>query len=84
MLFMHLDSTLGHEAQVIIARMDNIFIKLVDLMLVFSVLYHGAYGLFGIFQDYLPSRRARVGCGVGLAVVMSIFALIGIKLTILI
>lgn len=84
MLFMHLDSTLGHEAQVIIARMDNIFIKLVDLMLVFSVLYHGAYGLFGIFQDYLPSRRARVGCGAGLAVVMSIFALIGIKLTILI
>jgi succinate dehydrogenase / fumarate reductase cytochrome b subunit len=84
MLFMHLDFTLGHDAQVVVARMDNVFIKLVDLMLVFSVLYHGAFGLFGIFQDYLPSRRARVGCGVVLVVVMSIFAFMGIKLTILI
>jgi succinate dehydrogenase / fumarate reductase cytochrome b subunit len=84
MLFMHLDPALGHDAQVVIARMDNVFIKLVDLLLVFSVLYHGAYGLLGICQDYIPSRRTRIGCVAGLTVLMSIFALMGIKLVILI
>jgi len=84
MLFMHLDPALGRDAQVIISRMDNGFIKLVDLLLVCGVLYHGGYGLLGIFRDYLPTRNIQLCCAAGVVVVMACFAWIGIKLVILI
>ena len=84
MLFMHLDPAVGRDAQVIISRMDNDFIKLVDLLLVCGVLYHGAYGLLGIFREYLPSRNMQLCSAVGVVAVMACFALIGVKLIILI
>ena len=84
MLFMHLDPALGRDAQVIITRMDNIFIKLIDLVLVISVLYHGAYGLIGICRDYLPSRRTQVVCTAFIVFVTGFFAWMGVKLTVLI
>jgi succinate dehydrogenase hydrophobic membrane anchor protein len=59
MLFMHLDPALGRDAQVIIARMNNGFIKLVDLLLLIGVMFHAAYGVRGICLDYLASPRAR-------------------------
>lgn len=59
MVFMHLDPAIGHNAEVIIARMDNIFIKIVDLLLVISVIYHGGYGLLSICRDYLQSKSIR-------------------------
>jgi succinate dehydrogenase hydrophobic membrane anchor protein/succinate dehydrogenase cytochrome b556 subunit len=72
MLFMHLDPALGRDAQVIIARMSNPFIKLVDLLLLIGVMFHGAYGVRGICLDYLSSPRARTVC-TGVIVLVSLF-----------
>jgi len=79
MLFMHLNPAMGHDAQIIIARMDNLFIKLVDFALVTCVLYHGAYGLYAIGQDYIVSPKAKIGLAVLLGCVSLIFAWMGLK-----
>jgi len=84
MLFMHLDPAVGRDAHLIINRMDNIFIKCIDLVLVISVLYHSAYGLIAISKDYLSSGRVQTTCMAGVVFIMIIFAWIGIKLTIFI
>ena len=80
MLFMHLDPAVGRDAQIIIERMGNSFIKLVDVLLVISVLYHGAYGVLGIVHDYLPSRRLQAGCTLGVIGFMAVFAWMGVRL----
>lgn len=84
MLFMHLNPAMGHDAQIIIARMGNLFIKLVDFALVVGVLYHGAYGLYSIGQDYIVSPKAKAGMVVFLGGVTMVFAWIGLKLIVLI
>jgi succinate dehydrogenase / fumarate reductase cytochrome b subunit len=84
MLFMHLDPVIGRDAHVIIARMDNIFIKLVDLILVICVLYHGAYGLIVICKDYIPSQRIQAVCTASIVFIMGFFAWLGVKLIVLI
>ncbi len=84
MLFMHLDPAIGRDAHIIIARMDNIFIKLIDLMLVISVLYHSAYGIIAISRDYISSQRVQAVFKVSIVFIMAIFAWMGTKLTVLI
>ncbi len=79
MLYMHLDPITGRDAQVIIARMSSSFIKLVDFMLVCSVLYHGAYGLLGICRDYLSSRRLQVISTFSITILMAVFAWLGVN-----
>ena len=56
LLFMHLEPAVGHEAGIVIARMQIGFIKFIDLTLVIGVLYHAGYGLTAIIRDYLSSR----------------------------
>lgn len=80
MLFMHLNPAMGHDAQVIIARLGNPFIKFIDMLLVTAVLYHGSYGLFSIGQDYIRSAGARTGLLVGVTVAALGFAWTGLKL----
>ena len=86
MLFMHLNPTVAHEAQTVISRMDNYFIKLVDLALVISVFYHSGYGLVGICRDYLSlsSQLVKDGSTAVIAAIMALFAWIGLKLIIFI
>jgi len=84
MLFMHLDPSVGRDAQVILARMDSNVIKLIDLFLLFGVLYHGAYGVHGICRDYLSSRKLQLITMGAIVSVMAAFAWIGITLTILV
>lgn len=84
MLFMHINPGMGHDAQIIIARMGNLFIKLVDIALVICVLYHGAYGIYAIGRDYFASLRAKIGMGVLLICVTLVFAWVGLKLIVLI
>jgi succinate dehydrogenase / fumarate reductase cytochrome b subunit len=84
LLFMHLQPATGHQADVIIARMQHVFIKLVDLLLVTSALYHAGYGLISIIKDYI---RPGIGQNIlSLLVIfnMVIFCWIGIKLIVLI
>ena len=80
MLFMHLNPAMGHEAQIIIERMGNLFIKLIDMLLVTAVLYHGSYGLYAIGQDYLKSAGAKTGLLVIVTVTALGFAWAGLKL----
>ncbi len=82
MLFMHLNLSAGHEASVVVARMQSSFIKLVDIGLVISVLFHGGYGLVSIARDYISSRSLRNVITLAVSVVMAVFAWVGIKLTI--
>jgi len=82
MLFMHLNPSVGRDAEMIIGRMRNPLMKLVDLTLVLSVFYHGAYGLFSICQDYMPAGRMRIACGALIMGVMAWLSWVGIRLTI--
>lgn len=80
MLFMHLNPMIGHNSAAVVARMGNVFIKTVDLLLIISVYYHGGYGLLSICRDYIQSGRFQYGLSVLIGVVMVIFAWIGVKL----
>lgn len=82
MIFMHLDPTIGRDVQVITERMNNLFIKCIDVGLVTSALYHSCYGLIGICLDYISDRKARLICSVAIILVTTVFAIIGINLTI--
>lgn len=82
MLFMHLNLSAGHEASVVVARMQNAFIKMIDIGLVLSVLFHGGYGLVSIAGDYISSKSLNHLITLVVSVVMVVFAWVGIKLTI--
>jgi succinate dehydrogenase hydrophobic membrane anchor protein len=81
LLFMHLQPTIGHEANVVIARMQSKFIKLVDLTLVIAVLYHAGYGLMSISKDYLKTRLLQNSLTILIFLMMAAFGWIGIRLT---
>jgi succinate dehydrogenase / fumarate reductase cytochrome b subunit len=81
-LFMHLNPAVGKDSVVIIARMQNYFVKAVDLAMVLAVVYHGGYGLFSLGKDYIVSRSLQILTTVLVAVVMVLFAWIGLKVII--
>jgi len=81
LLFMHLQPAVGHEAGIVIARMQNGFIKFIDLTLVIGVLYHAGYGLTAIIRDYLRSRLLQTGLACLIFLMMVVFAWISIRLT---
>jgi succinate dehydrogenase cytochrome b556 subunit len=84
MLFMHLNINTGHDAGVVIARMQNTFIKVVDIGLVGGVLFHSGYGLLSIIKDYVSSKLLQNICFLVICGVMVLFAWVGVKLTIFI
>lgn len=84
MLFMHLDPAVGRDVQVITERMNHGFIKLVDLVLVTTLLYHAAYGVLGICRDYITSPKVQRACTIGVTAAALLFGWIGLKLIILI
>jgi succinate dehydrogenase / fumarate reductase cytochrome b subunit len=81
-LFMHLNPAAGKASAVIIARMQNVFIKIVDVTVVLAVLYHGGDGLFSVGKDYITSRHLQILMTVLVAVVMVWSAWIGLKILI--
>jgi succinate dehydrogenase hydrophobic anchor subunit len=84
LIFMHLNISAGHEAGVVIARMQSSFIKILDLALILVVLLHGGYGLLSIAKDYLPSKFLQRMCAVIISGVMIIFGWIGVRLVLLV
>ena len=84
LIFMHLNISAGHEAGVVIARMQSSFIKILDLALILVVLLHGGYGLLSITKDYLPNRFLQRMCAVIISGVMIIFGWIGVRLVLLV
>ena len=83
LLFMHLNPAIAHEADAVIARMQNLFVKLVDLTLVISVAYHAGYGLISICKDYLPPGSLQNCVTFLIALTIAVLGWIGMKLTIL-
>ena len=81
-LFMHLNPAVGKESAVIIARMQNFFVKMVDLAMVLAVVYHSGYGLFSVGKDYIVSRPLQILMTVLVVVVMVASAWIGLKIII--
>jgi succinate dehydrogenase / fumarate reductase cytochrome b subunit len=80
-LFMHLNPDMSKESSVVIARMQSHFIKVVDLSMLFAVLFHAGCGLYSIARDYLFLRAFRIGAAVLASLLMLLVALAGTKLT---
>lgn len=80
-LFMHLQPAVGHDAGVVMARMQNIYIKFIDLTLVIGGLYHAGYGLTAILRDYLKSGWLIKILTYLIVIIMAVFGWIGLKLT---
>ena len=83
LLFMHLQPSAGHEASVVINRLQSIFIKLVDITLVVAVLSHAGYGLISISKDYITSRILQIGLSFLIIFALVVFGWIGIKIAII-
>jgi len=64
--------------------MQNLWIKLVDMALLSSALYHGSYGLISILNDYAASKEVRVVGMTAIIVAMLAAAWAGVKLIVLI
>ena len=79
-LFMHLNVQTGKDVAFITARLDQPFIVCVDILLLLSVLFHGGYGVVSICNDYLTSVQVRRSCMLGVIVILTMFALQGIRL----
>jgi succinate dehydrogenase / fumarate reductase cytochrome b subunit len=84
LLFIHLQPAVGHEAGVVIARMQSIFIKFIDLTLVIAAFYHAGYGLTAIIGDYLKPGLLQTGLACLIVLIMAVFGWMCIKLTFLI
>ncbi|MEW6670050.1 MAG: hypothetical protein AB1427_00020 [Thermodesulfobacteriota bacterium] len=84
LLFMHLQPAVGHDAGIILARMQPVFIKLVDMALLGAGLYHGGYGLLSIIKDYLSTRLLHYFGAFLIIIIMGLFFLAGAKLTLFI
>ena len=79
-LFMHLHPANSHVASVVIARMQNLFIKFVDLTLVVSALYHGGFGVISIARDYVESKMIQTALALLAILILVAFAGVGIGL----
>jgi len=81
MFFMHINYSVGHEAATVIARMQHHSIKMLDLLLVIVVLYHAAFGIYSIIEDYLENNVVRKGLTIILLLIVIYFGYVGAKFT---
>lgn len=81
MLFSHLSLSTGHNAGVIIARLSNPFIKVVDSLLLLSVLYHSLYGIYSIVNDYTRNAVYKFSVLALMILFFLVLAFMGLKMT---
>jgi succinate dehydrogenase cytochrome b556 subunit/succinate dehydrogenase hydrophobic membrane anchor protein len=81
LLFMHLNVSMGHEADIVIARMQNFFIKIIDTAILVSALYHGGYGILAVAKDYIKSKTLQNIFAGLIVLIMILFGWCGTKLT---
>jgi succinate dehydrogenase hydrophobic anchor subunit len=81
LLFMHLNPSIGKEANTVIIRMQNWFIKFVDIGLITVVFYHAGYGLMSVMRDYISFRAFKVVLTALIILVLALIALAGIRMT---
>ena len=82
LLFMHLNPSVAKDSNIVIMRMQNGFIKCIDIGLMLMVIYHAGYGVLSVVRDYIGFKVFRTGLAVLVIFVMGILAWVGIKLTI--
>jgi succinate dehydrogenase hydrophobic membrane anchor protein len=73
-VLMHVNAPVAHQASAMIVRMQEIFLKVVDIALLLALLYHGGYGLISVITDYLSSRGLRIGAALLIIFVMALCA----------
>jgi len=81
MILSHVNAEASHQAAQVVARMQNGFVKAVDVLILLCVMYHAAYGLISIAGDYLASRVARAGALVLIILIGLSAAYFGLRLT---
>jgi len=81
LLFMHLNPSIGKEANTVIIRMQNWFIKFVDLGLIVFVFYHAGYGLISVMRDYISFKAFKIILTALIISVLAIVALAGARMT---
>ena len=83
MVFMHANPSAGHDSTVILARIrSDMLIRVADILIVVSALYHGAYGLVSIAKDYLNSKILIQYVLIPVTIVSILFGWIGMKMII--
>ena len=80
MVFMHMNYTAGHDIDVITIRMQNYFIKAIDIILLVLIIFHGTYGVCTIFSDYVAKNYIRNLAALITIVVMAACGWAGVKL----
>jgi succinate dehydrogenase / fumarate reductase cytochrome b subunit len=82
MVFTHLNYAIGHQAAIIIPRMQHYSYKMIDFILIMTVLYHGAFGVYSIIEDYLKIKTLRRALTILLLLGVAYFGYIGVRLTV--
>ena len=80
MLFMHMNYLTGHDSRTILLRMQNPFIRGMDLFFITLLLFHAGYGVFSIVADYIKPGPILKSLAVLVIIVMAISAFFGIRL----
>ncbi len=80
MLFMHMNYLVGHDVDAITLRMQNYFMKGIDIILVTFIIFHAAYGLCSIISDYVEKNLFRRLLASVMVVVMLICGWAGVRL----
>jgi succinate dehydrogenase cytochrome b556 subunit/succinate dehydrogenase hydrophobic membrane anchor protein len=81
MVFMHINYSVGHKADVIIGRLQYFSMKILDLLLVIIILYHAAFGIYSIIEDYLENKGARKAIAMLLLLIAIYFGYVGARFT---
>lgn len=80
MLFMHMNYLTGHDSRTILLRMQNSFVRGMDLVFITLLLFHAGYGVFSIVADYIKPGPILRSLAVLVIIVMAISAFFGIRL----
>jgi len=80
MLFMHINYLTGHDSKTILLRLQDPFVKGMDLVLIIVLLFHAGYGVFSIIADYIEPGRLYKSLTCLVIIVMAISGYFGIRL----
>jgi len=80
MVFMHLNASVARYPEIVIARVQNNFLKIMDLALLAAVSYHGAYGVVTVLKDYVSSRLVSTSLTLLVCFIIGVLALAGARL----
>jgi len=80
MLFMHLNPNVAGDPTLVIDRLQDSFIKGVDLAILVAVSYHGAYGVTTVLKDYISLNKLRVSLSLLVCLLMGFLAMVGVSI----